>query len=60
MNITRYEKTIIPQTMFGRDFADEYEKRLREQYAFIGRSEDTQAIVIEAKYQFDIKEQTDD
>ena len=56
MTITRIEKTIIPQTIPGLDFADEYEKRLREQGAFCGRLEDTQAIVIEAKYYFELQE----
>lgn len=50
MTITRFEKTIIPQTLEGQKFANEYEKRLTEQGAFRGRAEDTQAIVIKAQY----------
>ena len=56
MQITRYEQTVIPQTTEGRKFADEYEKRLRDQLAFDGRSEGTQAITISAVYYFDIKD----
>ena len=50
MTITRFEKTIIPQTVEGQKFANEYEKRLTEQGAFRGRAEDTQSIVIKAQY----------
>ena len=52
MTITRFEKTIIPQTLEGQKFANEYEKRLTEEGAFRGRAEDTQAIVIKAQYYF--------
>ena len=50
ITITRFEKTIIPQTLEGRSFADDYEKRLKEQGAFRGRAEDPQSIVIKAQY----------
>ncbi len=50
MAITRFEKTIIPQTLEGQKFANECEKRLTEQGAFRGRAEDTQSIVIKAQY----------
>ena len=50
MTITRFEKTIIPQTLEGQKFANEYEKRLTEQGTFRGRAEDTQSIVIKAQY----------
>ena len=50
MTITRFERTIIPQTLEGQKFANEYEKRLTEQGAFRGRAEDTQSIVIRAQY----------
>ena len=50
MTITRFEKTIIPQTLEGQKFAYEYEKSLTEQGAFIGRAEDTQSIIITAQY----------
>ena len=50
MTITRFEKTIIPQTLEGQKFANEYEKSLTEQGVVRGRAEDTQAIVIKAQY----------
>ena len=50
MTITRYEKTIIPQTLEGKKFANDYEKILTKQGVFRGREEDTQAIVIKTKY----------
>ena len=50
MTITRFEKTIIPQTLEGQKFANKYEKRLTEQGAFRGRAEDTLSIVIKAQY----------
>lgn len=56
MTITRFEKTLIPQTLEGQKFADEYEKTLREQGNFIGRVEDTQAIVITAQNWFEVTE----
>lgn len=56
MIITRFEKTIIPQTLDGRKFANEYEKRLREQGVFRGRTEDTQSIVITAQYYLTFEE----
>lgn len=53
ITITRFEKTIIPQTLEGQKFAYEYEKRLAEQGAsFVCRAEDTQAIIIKAQYMF--------
>lgn len=56
MTITRFEKTLIPQTLEGQKFADEYEKTLREQGLFIGRIEDMQAIVITAQNWFEVTE----
>ena len=61
MTITRFEKTIIPQTLEGQKFAYEYEKRLTEQGAFIiCRAEDTQSIVIKAQYRLTLKEVVED
>ena len=60
MTITRFEKTIIPQTLEGQKFANDYEKRLTEQGAFRGRAEDTQAIVIKAQYYLTITEEVED
>lgn len=50
MTITKFEKTIIPQTLEGQKFANEYQEYLTEQGAFRGRAEDTQSIVIKAQY----------
>lgn len=55
MKLTRLEKTIIPQTLEGQKFANEYEQRLKGQFAFMSRKEDTQAITIEARYVFDLR-----
>ena len=52
MTITRFEKTIIPQTLEGLKFANDYEKILTKQGVFRGREEDTQSIVIKAQYYF--------
>ena len=60
MTITRFEKTIIPQTLEGQKFANDYEKRLTEQGAFRGRAEDTQSIVIKAQYYFTISDEVED
>ena len=59
MTIYRIETTIIPQTIEGRKFAAEYEERLRNQGAFYARNEDTETIDITARYQFNLKEESD-
>jgi len=59
MTIYRIETTIIPQTIAGRKFADEYEERLRNQGAFYARNEDAETIDITARYQFNLKEESD-
>lgn len=59
MTITRFEKTMIPQTLEGQKFADEYEKRLTEQGAFRGRAEDSLSIVIKAQYYLTFTEEVD-
>ena len=56
MTIYRIETTIIPQTIAGRKFADEYEERLRKQGAFYAKNEDAETIDITARYQFNLKE----
>lgn len=56
MTIYRIEITIIPQTIAGRKFADEYEERLHNQGAFYARNEDAETIDITANYQFNLKE----
>jgi len=59
MTIYRIETTIIPQTIAGRKFADEYEERLRNQGAFDSRNEGTVTIDITASYQFNLIEESD-
>ena len=60
MTIYRIETTIIPQTIEGRKFAAEYEERLRNQGAFYARNDDTETIDITARYQFNLKEESED
>lgn len=57
MKIEKYETTVIPQTEYGRKFADEYSKRLKEQNAFLEMTYYTDIIQIKAKYHFRIKEE---
>ena len=54
MIITKTEKMIIPQTPEGMLLAESYEKQLKEIHCFAGRREDTQSIIIEARYYFDM------
>lgn len=60
MTIYRIETTIIPQTIAGRKFADEYEERLRNQGAFYARNEDAENIDITARYQFNLIEESEE
>ena len=57
MNITRLESTLIPNTLEGKAFAAEYQKRLRQQGAFRKWQEDSTSIIITAEYHFHV---TDD
>ena len=59
MKIKVCEQTYIPQTWEGREFANEYEKKLKEQGVLQSRSDDTQTIKIEAVYTYSIKETED-
>ena len=59
MTITKYEKTVIPYTQEGLEFAYNLEKRIREKGIFIGREEDTQCIIITAQYHYTISEVED-
>lgn len=54
--ITRFEDTFIPQTKEGREYANAYEKQLKEQGCFNGRKEDTQCIAIKAFHRIVVKE----
>ena len=58
MQVKRIEVNYIPKE--HKDFADEYEERLKGQGAFLTRYEDGEHIVINAKYLFDIKEDSHD
>jgi len=57
MTISEISIRTIPQTPYGRKFADEFEKRLRDQGAFKERVESTNSIQITAEYHFHIKEE---
>lgn len=50
MVITKFERVIIPQTLEGQKFADEYVRKLREHRTFISRAEDMQSIILESRY----------
>lgn len=56
MNIGRLETTFFPNTPEGKKVADEFEKRLKEQWCFRGRKEDTQHIIIKAEYTVAVKD----
>lgn len=55
MTITRIETTIIPHTVEGKKFAEEYAKRLKKQNCLCGYEEDTVYISITAKYILNLK-----
>jgi len=57
MKIHRAETTHIPQCEYGRRFADDFVKRLKEQNAFRDRKDSSQFISIYAEYSFNIKEE---
>lgn len=57
MRIHTFEETFYPMTPLGIKYAEEYEKRLKDQGAFISRREDTAYIIIKAVYRFDVKEE---
>ena len=56
MNITKFEKTVIPNTLEGQKFANEYREKLRFQGALRSWSEDTISIIITAEYHYNVKE----
>ncbi len=49
MLITKFERLMIPQTLEGQKFADEYERKIREHMIFISRAEDMRSIIIESR-----------
>ena len=57
MVITKFEKVIIPQTLEGQKFADEYERKIRERMTFISRAENTFSIVIESQYYEEVEKE---
>ena len=62
MLIRRLEKTFIPDTKEGQALADEYEKRLKDQGCFVGRTGAIGArpsIIIAALYEFNVKDDKD-
>lgn len=60
MVITKFEKMIIPQTLEGQKFADEYERKIRERMSFISRCEDMWSITLESRYYEEVKDGNDD
>lgn len=50
MIITKFERVMIPQSLEGQKFADEYERKIRERMSFISRFEDMRSITIESRY----------
>lgn len=57
MRIHTFEETFYPMTPLGIKYAEEYEKRLKDQGAFISRREDTAHVIIKAVYRFDVEEE---
>lgn len=58
MVITKFEKVIIPQTLEGQKFADEYMRKSYEeiQRTFISRMEDVLSITIESRYYEEVED----
>lgn len=51
MIITKVERVMIPQTLEGQKFADEYERKIKESnMIFISRAEDMRSIILESRY----------
>jgi hypothetical protein len=59
MVITKFEKVIIPQTLEGQKFADEYMWKFRGQRTFISRMEDMQSITLESRYYEEVENGND-
>ena len=54
MTVQRFETTFFPNESLGRKYADEYEKKLKEQRIFWSKKEDTVGITLIAYYTFEI------
>jgi hypothetical protein len=50
---------MIPQTLEGQKFADEYERKIRERMSFISRSEDMWSIILESRYYEEVENGND-
>ena len=61
MIITKFERVMIPQTLEGQKFADEYMRKFyeEEQRIFISRMEDPLSITIESRYFEEVKDRND-
>jgi hypothetical protein len=60
MVITKCEKVVIPKTLEGQKFADEYIRMLKEkQMNFISRAENSFSIIIESQYYEEVKNGND-
>ena len=60
MTVTVCEQTYVPNTPEGKKFADEYQKKLISQDAFLGRHERELTIMLSAAYHHEIKEDEND
>lgn len=61
MIITKFEKVIIPQTLEGQKFADEYMWKFKEgRMNFISKAENPFSIIIESRYYEEVKDGDDD
>lgn len=56
MVITKFERVMIPQSLEGQKFADEYERKIRERMSFISRCEDMRSITLESRYYEEVKD----
>jgi len=59
MIIQRYENTIYPNTEQGKQMADEYESKLRDQGIFQWRIADDSEIIIRSYYKFNVEVDND-
>lgn len=57
MKITKFERTIFPQTAQGKRMADEFIEKLKNQGAFDEMHEDTQCVDVKARYVFCVKDE---
>lgn len=57
MVITKFEKVMIPQTLEGQKFADEYERKIKESnMIFISRAENMWSITLESRYNEEVED----